>query len=102
MLWLGLHLPALSLESFCALLPPEQAEQPVAMLAQHRIVAANAAARARGVMPGMRRATAQALAPELHLGAADEARDAEALRRVAHVLLAFTPAVMPASPDIVV
>ena len=102
MLWLGLHLPALSLESFCALLAPGQAEQPVAMLAQHRIVAANAEARARGVVPGMRRATALALAPELQLGVADEARDAEALRRVAHVMLAFTPTVVLAPPDSVV
>ncbi|HEV8689923.1 MAG TPA: DNA polymerase Y family protein [Ideonella sp.] len=102
MLWLGLHLPSLSLESFCALLSPSQADQPVAMLAQHRIVAANAAARARGVRPGMRRATALALAPELQLGMAEEAREAEALRRVAHVLLAFTPTVVLAPPDSVV
>src|SRR5204862_5514650 len=90
------------LESFCALLEPGHAEQPIAMLAQHRILAANAAARARGVMPGMRRATALALSPELRLGMADEACEAEALRRVAHVLLAFTPTVVLAPPDSVV
>lgn len=124
MLWIGLHLPLLSLEAFCALLaqqavaecvdPPQgagvlagpggalavpEAAPPVALQAQHRIIAANAAAAARGVAPGMKRATALALAPELVLGQADPRRDAGALQAVAHVLLAFTPTVVPVPPD---
>lgn len=102
MLWIGLHLPLLSLEAFCALLRPGASSPPlgpVALQAQHRIVAANAAAVARGVVPGMKRATALALVPELVLGQADPRRDAEALQAVAHVLLAFTPMVVPVPPD---
>lgn len=102
MLWLAVHLPLLSLESFSALLPPDKAAGPVALAAQHQIVAANAAAQSRGVVPGMKRATALALAADLHLGAADETRDAQALLRVAHALLAYTPTVVLAPPDAVV
>jgi protein ImuB len=107
MLWIGVHLPALSLESFVATLAPELpgGEQevddlddidlvgPVALIAQHRIVAANDAARACGVRPGQKRATALGLAPHLRLGEADPARDEAALMAVAHVLMGFTPAV---------
>ena len=98
MLWLGLHLPALSLESFTAVLGPA-AVQPVALVERHRIVAVNAAAQALGVSPGMKRATALALAPTLLLAAADAARDAQALLAVAHTLLAFTPTVVVVPPD---
>ena len=101
MLWTGFHLPLLSLEAFCALIGPERAAQPVALQEQHRIVAVNPAAAAKGVAPGMKRATALALAPELVLGAADAQRDAHALEAVAHALLAFTPTVVPMPPDVV-
>ena len=107
MLWIGVHLPALSLESFVATLAPElpAGEQlvddlddidlvgAVALISQHRIVAANDAARACGVRPGQKRATALGLAPHLRLGEADPARDEAALMAVAHVLMGFTPAV---------
>ena len=107
MLWIGVHLPALSLESFVATLAPEpRPEQqvvddldevdvlgPVALIERHRIVAANAAARDCGVRPGQKRATALALAPHARLGEADPARDEAALMAVAHVLMGFTPAV---------
>src|ERR1700744_5884263 len=107
MLWIGGHLPALSLESFVATLAPEpRPEQqvvddldevdalgPVALIERHRIVAANAAARDCGVRPGQKRATALALAPHARLGEADPARDEAALMAVAHVLMGFTPVV---------
>ncbi len=96
-----MHLPQLSLESFAATLPrPKGAAEPsIALVGAHRIVAANAAARAEGVKPGLKRATALALAPRLTLGQADAARDALALQPVAHAALAFTPQVslQPAS-----
>jgi len=92
-LWIALHLPLLSLESFAATLSPELCAQPIALMDAHRIVSANAAARALGVKPGLKRATALALAPQLTLGLADAARDAQALTAVAHAALAFTPAV---------
>ena len=93
MLWIALHLPALSLEAFAATLSPAQTELPAALVEAHRIVQANAAARGLGVRPGLKRATALALAPDLLLGQADAQRDAQALLAVAHVALAFTPAV---------
>ena len=107
MLWIGVHLPALSLESFVATLAPERPADsradddldevelvgPVALLERHRIVDANAAARDGGVRIGQKRATALALAPHTRLGEADPARDEAALMAVAHVLMGFTPTV---------
>lgn len=94
MLWLALHLPALSLESFAATRASagdDDAETPIALVDDHRISAANAAALAKGVKPGLKRATALALAPRIVLGQADAARDAEAIQPIAHAALAFTP-----------
>ncbi len=97
MLWIGIHLPALSLESFIATLAPADDGPdeigPVALVAHHRVVAANAAARDCGVRPGQKRATALALAPHARLGEADPARDDAAMMAVAHVALGFTPSV---------
>lgn len=91
MLWLALHLPRLSLEALAATLPADAAGVPLALLAQHRITAVDAAAAACGVRPGLKRATALALAPALRLGQADPARDAQALQAVLHTALGFTP-----------
>jgi len=93
MLWLALHPPSLSLEAFCATLAPGPRELAVALVAEHRIVAVNAAASQVGVKAGLKRATALALAPELLLGQADAARDSQALLALAHAALAFTPSV---------
>jgi protein ImuB len=94
MLWIALHLPLLSLESFTATLTPELQGEPVALMDAQRVLHANTAASALGVKPNLKRATALALAPQLTLGQADEARDAQALTSVAHVALAFTPSVV--------
>lgn len=93
MLWIALHLPWLSLEAFVATLDAARAGEPIALIDAHQLTATNAAARALGVEPGQKRATALALAPRLLLGQADAARDALALQAVAHAALAFTPAV---------
>jgi protein ImuB len=109
-LWIAIHLPLLSLESFAATLASPAlhkasgaaVEAPLALMDAHRIVSANGAAQALGVKTGLKRATALALAPQLTLGRADRARDAQALEPVAHAALAFTPnvAIQPAeSPD---
>ena len=98
MLWLALHLPDLSLESWAATRDPAQAHLPLALLHDHQVQHVDALALARGVRPGMQRATALALAPDLLLAAADARRDAQALRAVAHVALAFSPAVSWATP----
>jgi len=92
-LWIALHLPLLALESFVATLTPEQAQQPVALIEARQVVAANAAAQALGVRPGLKRATALALAPQILLGQAEAAREARALAAVAHAALAYTPMV---------
>jgi len=44
MLWLALHLPLLSLEAFCATLPPGAPRRPVALIGQQRIIAVDSAA----------------------------------------------------------
>lgn len=98
MLWIALHLPMLSLESFAATLSrqaegADPAPQPLALVDMHRIVSANAAAQALGVHPGLKRATALALTPHIVLGEADAARDMQAIVSVAHAALAFTPSV---------
>jgi protein ImuB len=92
-LWIALHLPLLSLESFAATLPGGRADAPVALVDAQHIVAADARARALGVKALLKRATALALAPQLVVGQADAARDAEALAAVVHAALAFTPMV---------
>ena len=94
MLWIALHLPLLSLESFVATLPQESGSQPLALTDGLKILSANGAARALGVKPGLKRATALALASQLTLGQASAARDDQALVAVAHAALAFTPIVV--------
>ena len=105
MLWIALHLPLLSLESFAATLagserPAGEAAMPLALMDAHRIVSANRAAQALGVKTGLKRATALALAPQLTLGRADWARDAQALEPIAHAALAFTPSVTIQPADV--
>jgi protein ImuB len=93
MRWLALHLPRLSLEAFCATLPPAERGRPVALLHGHQVVAVCAEAARRGLRPGMKRATALALAADLLPASADAARDSAALQAVVHAALAFTPMV---------
>jgi protein ImuB len=98
-LWIALHLPLLSLESFSATFYGAADTVPLALLDAHRIAHANPAAQALGVKPGLKRATALALAPHLVLGQADPRRDAQALTAVAHAALAFTPSVTLQPPE---
>jgi protein ImuB len=99
MLWIGLHLPLLSLESLAATLPPELRQMPLALVEARRISHANASAQALGVKPGLKRATALGLAPLLVTAQADPLRDAQALQAVLHACLAFTPAVAALPPS---
>lgn len=93
MLWIAIHLPQLSLETFAATLEPGLRDRPLALIETHRITQVDARAAALGIRPGLRRATALALAGDLLLGQADAARDAQALQAVAFAALAFTPSV---------
>jgi len=58
------------------------AELPVAVLRANRIVAAGHAARAQGVLPGLRRREAQARCPQLELHDYDPSRDARVFEKV--------------------
>ncbi len=98
MLWIGLHLPLLSLEALAATLPAELRPMPLALVEARQITQANASAQALGVKPGCRRATALGLAPQLVTATADPLRDAQALQTVLHACLAFTPAVTAVPP----
>ncbi len=96
MLWLALHLPLLPLEAFCASLPPahpDAAPCPVVLIDQHRVHSINRAAADRGIGPGIKRATALALAADLLVADSDPAREAAALQAVVHAALVFTPSV---------
>jgi len=99
MLWIAVHLPQLSLESFAATLDPALRGRPLALIDAHRITQVDARAAASGVQPGARRATALALAGDLVLGEADAARDAQALQAVGFAALAFTPMVCLQASD---
>ncbi len=102
MLWIGLYLPLLSLETV-ACLPgfggggdsdgPAGSAGGLAIVDAHQIVHVDVAGQALGVRPGMKRATALALAPQLLLAQADASRDALALQAVGHAALTFTPMV---------
>jgi protein ImuB len=101
-LWIAVHLPLLSLESFAATLldsAHETTARAMALMDANCIISSNAAARVLGVKPGIKRATALALAPQLVLGHADPARDTQALTAVAHAALSFTPSVVIQPPS---
>ena len=49
MRWIALHLPRLSFESWLAMLPPDQREQPAALMNAREVVMCNAAAQRLGV-----------------------------------------------------
>ncbi|MBV5242423.1 MULTISPECIES: DNA polymerase Y family protein [Mycolicibacterium] len=65
--------------SAAAELPPTT---PVAVTLANRVIACSAAARAAGVRRGLRRRESQARCPELHVAAADPARDARHFENV--------------------
>ncbi|MEO7152542.1 MAG: DNA polymerase Y family protein, partial [Burkholderiaceae bacterium] len=93
MLWIALHLPLLSLETLASTVPDADAGAALGLTDGRAILAVNPVAQALGVKPGMKRATALALAPRMALGAIDAARDAQALQAVVHAALACTPMV---------
>jgi protein ImuB len=97
MLWIGIHLPLLPLETAAATAAPG----PLALHDGLSISHADAAAQALGIHAGLKRATALALLPQLVLAQADPQRDALALRAVAHAALTYTPAVCLAPPQTV-
>jgi protein ImuB len=68
-------------------------DQPAAVVAANRVVAVTPAARAEGVMAGIRRREAQGRCPGLDVVAADPGRDARAWEPVVAAVEVLTPAV---------
>ncbi|MCS0658034.1 Y-family DNA polymerase [Massilia terrae] len=89
-LWIGLYLPQLPLEVFSQ---PWSSDPGSVVLEQERVLAVSPAARAAGVLPGMRRGSVLMLMPEARLHERDPARETEALGAVALALLQYTPLV---------
>jgi protein ImuB len=100
-LWLAVDLPELPLQALLSGLCSTQREHPVALMARARLEAVNAVAVAAGLRPGMKRATALALAPQAMLVAPDPARSAQALQTVVHLALGLTPSVCLHGPQTV-
>jgi len=80
-------------------LPPTAA---VAVTSANRVIACSAAARAAGVRRGLRRREAQARCPQVHIVAADEARDARFFEGVTAAVDDVVPRVEVLRPGLVV
>ena len=104
MLWIGLYLPRLPIEVFERTLASDgtggwtetSGHPPVdggclAVCDRLRVLQVNAAASARGVQPGQKRATALALCPELLIRSRDPEAERQALEQIACWALQFTP-----------
>ncbi|MBU6271993.1 MAG: DNA polymerase Y family protein, partial [Betaproteobacteria bacterium] len=97
MFWLGIHFPLLALEVFLRALPSATGAAPappgLAVCRQLRVLHACEQARARGIQPGMKQATALAIAPDLLLREQNPRLEAEAIASAASWALQFTPSV---------
>ena len=96
MIWLGLAFPNLPLEVFLrAVAAPcwPAASQALAVCDNQRILLACPQAAQQGVHPGMKRATALALLPDLALRERDPRQELDALHQAAGWALQFTPSV---------
>ena len=74
------------------------ADLPVAVLRANRVLAAGPAARAEGVVPGLRRREAQARCPSLELHDHDPGRDARVFERVLVAMEQVAPRLEVAAP----
>jgi protein ImuB len=98
-LWLALDLPRLPLDAHPGLSRPEAAAGPLAVTAAGRILAADDAALADGIAPGMGLSAARAMVPHITLAPSDPIREAAALEALACWAGGFTPRVVLASPQ---
>ncbi|MCO5105667.1 MAG: DNA polymerase Y family protein [Burkholderiaceae bacterium] len=93
MWWLGLFFDRLSLDvARCGAPGPDDA-RPLAICDRLRVLDADDGARVLGIVPGMKRAAALALAPGLRLRERDDAGEQATLDSLAAWALQFTPAV---------
>jgi protein ImuB len=90
MLWIGIHLPRLPLETLLRGSPRPEAW---AVVERERIVLADRKARSRGVREGMLVTAALALAPQLRTLVRDAAAETESLLGIAAWAAQFTPSV---------
>jgi protein ImuB len=103
--WAALWLPALMLEAprWRGSVAPSDRAAPRVVLqpdaAMPRVLAANAAARERGVAPGFTLSAALALEPVLEALPRDLRREQRLLRRLGEIALDFTPRVSLEPPD---
>ncbi|WP_256942993.1 Y-family DNA polymerase [Achromobacter xylosoxidans] len=96
-LWIAAFLRCLPLDALRPHWPLEG--QAFAVLEQERVAALTPAARRAGVKPGMRRAGAAAIAPEIELLPRDVQAESEALQGAALALLQYTPEIALADGD---
>jgi len=73
-------------------------DEPAVVVFANRVIAATPAARAEGVVTGLRRREAQARCPEAEVVAADAGRDARAWEPVVAAIEALTPAIEVIAP----
>ncbi|MFT0172084.1 Y-family DNA polymerase [Paraburkholderia mimosarum] len=99
--WIGVHLPRLPIESFCPTWYTPVSDQGFVVLEKGRVLDADAAARAQGVVDGMRRGGVLTLAPNADLRERALAREEQTVRGVAFALLQFTPNVVIAAENVV-
>ena len=95
MLWIGLHFHRLALDA----LAPASGRSRLAICDRLQVLHACEAALAAGIAPGMRRAAALALVPDLAIADHDPDRERDALLRLAGWSLQFTPHASLQPPD---
>jgi protein ImuB len=101
MLWLAIVLPELPLQVFTRAMSAPQALAVASPPPGARVIAANALARAAGVEPGQRPASAFGLLPELQLHTRTPQREHDALTEIALWAGRFTPRISVSAPDTV-
>ncbi|MFC4706212.1 Y-family DNA polymerase [Paraburkholderia caffeinitolerans] len=99
--WIGVHLPRLPIESFCPTWYMPVSDNGFVVMEKGRVLDADAAARAQGVVDGMRRGGVLTLAPNADLRERELTREEQTVRGVAFALLQFTPNVVIADENVV-
>ncbi|WP_176060206.1 DNA polymerase Y family protein [Paraburkholderia sp. BCC1876] len=98
--WIGVHLPLLSLEVFRPKWSPD-AGAGLVVFDHERVVSLDEAARVVGARPGMRRGGVLTMSPDAHLCERDPAREHDTTIALATGLMQFSPQVAPASENTV-
>jgi protein ImuB len=99
MLWVGLHCPRLALDIFLRGREQGVSTMPIAVADHLHLLQVDETGLSLGLRPGMKRATALALAPALTVLDRNEAAEADALQQVAGWALQFSPSVSLQPPD---